>query len=275
MDCDKEEAEKAKAKAEEMFKSNDIEGAKKMVLKAQRLYSSLPGLSQMLAAFNVHLAAAAKDRNGRTNCYVVLDVDPSDDIKTIKRRCKKLRFLTHPDKNRSAAADGAFKLVVQAWEFISSKASSSNGGSDGSARSGAGYQHDCSSGARPRSGSSTTRSDSKTGSEAKVACPKCRRNCKSLDSSELIIRCRYCNLFAARGRQDGDFDITIDGVGVEIHGGSNVKINVYRADDVSICGGTSIYVGQCDDVRIEGGDSVHINCCDGFHIIGSRNVNFG
>ncbi|EAY77576.1 hypothetical protein OsI_32615 [Oryza sativa Indica Group] len=31
-----------------------------------------------------------------------------------------MRLLTHPDKNRSAAADGAFKLVTEAWEAISS-----------------------------------------------------------------------------------------------------------------------------------------------------------
>lgn len=101
MDCDKEEAERAEGKAEE---------AKKMVLKAQRLYSSLPGLPQMFAAFNVHTAATAKDNYGRTNWHDVLDVDPSDDIKTIKKQYEKLRLLTHPDKNCSAAAGGASKL---------------------------------------------------------------------------------------------------------------------------------------------------------------------
>lgn len=93
MDCDKEEADRARTKAEERFKSNDIEGAKRLALKGQRLYSSLPGLHQMIAAFNVHIAAAAaKDKNGRTYWYAVLDVHPSDDVKTVKKQYKKLLY---------------------------------------------------------------------------------------------------------------------------------------------------------------------------------------
>ncbi|XP_008789771.1 dnaJ homolog subfamily B member 14-like [Phoenix dactylifera] len=256
---DKERAEKAMREAEEKFQSNDIEGAKRMVLRARKLFPSARGLPQMLAAFNVHIAAASKDAKGRTNWYAVLDVDPSDDIKTIKKQYKKLCLLIHPDKNRSSAAEGAFKLVCQAWEAITGNASSSEKASTGTggspSDSGAGDQHSSTSGARsssrpssiqsdPKSTrsssarsdhkttwSSSSRSDPKTNwssssrwnpdkssSKAEVACPKCSRNCKSLDSGDLIIRCSYCNLFAVRGRQDSSVFLTMDEHGPGILG---------------------------------------------------------
>ncbi|XP_010928602.1 uncharacterized protein [Elaeis guineensis] len=245
---DRERAEKAMREAEEKFQSKDIERAKRMVLRAQKLFPSLPGLPQMLAAFNVHIAAASKDANGHTNWYAVLEVDPSDDIKTIKKQYKKLSLLTHPDKNRSSAAEGAFKLVVQAWEAISSNASSSEkgptGASGSSSDSGVGDQHSWTSDAagsssRPSSAqsdpkptrASSARSDPKTtwssstrwdpknpSSKAEVTCPKCSRSCKSLDSGDLIIRCSYCNLFAVRGRRDSSVYLTFDEHGPGILG---------------------------------------------------------
>nr|CAD1829297.1 unnamed protein product [Ananas comosus var. bracteatus]CAD1829298.1 unnamed protein product [Ananas comosus var. bracteatus] len=119
-------AEKAKARAEDKFRSNDVRGARVQALKAQSLFPALPGLAQALTAYNVHLAAATRKLpSGGTDWHAVLDVPPTAGTDAIKKKFKRLCLLTHPDKNPSAAADGAFKLVVRAWDAISSSSSSS------------------------------------------------------------------------------------------------------------------------------------------------------
>ncbi|XP_012704403.1 basic salivary proline-rich protein 4-like [Setaria italica] len=83
---------------------------------------SLPGTAQAVAAYDVHAAAARKP----VDWYAVLGLlhppHPSavahDDI---KRQHRRLCLLVHPDKNPSAAADGAFKLVQAAWEELSAR----------------------------------------------------------------------------------------------------------------------------------------------------------
>nr|CAD1829396.1 unnamed protein product [Ananas comosus var. bracteatus] len=62
---------------------------------------------------------------GGTDWHAVLDVPPTAGTDAIKKKFKRLCLLTHPDKNPSVAADGAFKLVVRAWDAISSSSSSS------------------------------------------------------------------------------------------------------------------------------------------------------
>lgn len=119
-------AEKAKARAEEKFRSNDVRGARVQALKAQSLFPALPGLAQALTAYSVHLAAATRKLpSGGTDWHAVLDVPPTAGADAIKKKFKRLCLLTHPDKNPSAAADGAFKLVVRAWDAISSSSSPS------------------------------------------------------------------------------------------------------------------------------------------------------
>nr|CAD1829398.1 unnamed protein product [Ananas comosus var. bracteatus] len=119
-------AEKAKARAEDKFRSNDVRGARVQALKAQSLFPALPGLAQALTAYNVHLAAATRKLpSGGTDWHAVLDVPPTAGTDAIKKKFKRLCLLTHPDKNPSVAADGAFKLVVRAWDAISSSSSSS------------------------------------------------------------------------------------------------------------------------------------------------------
>lgn len=40
------------------------------------------------------------------------------DAATIRKHYKEVVLLVHPDKNDSVAADGAFKIVRQAWETL-------------------------------------------------------------------------------------------------------------------------------------------------------------
>ncbi|XP_020249491.1 helicase SEN1-like [Asparagus officinalis] len=131
METNKDEAEKAMAEAEELFKANDLRGANRLASKAETLFPSHPQIPRLLAALRVHIAAASKP-SAPTVAYWcgILGSDPNDDIRSIKQQFKKMCLLTHPDKNSSAAAEGAFKLVTDAWNYLSKYVSSEASGSD-------------------------------------------------------------------------------------------------------------------------------------------------
>lgn len=120
MDCNKDEAARAKEKAEEKFTAKDIVGAKKFALKAQNLFPGLEGISQMLATLDVYISAENKI-NGEVDWYAILGVDPRADEETVRKHYRKLALILHPDKNKSIGADGAFKLISQAWSMLSDK----------------------------------------------------------------------------------------------------------------------------------------------------------
>ncbi|CAN6287684.1 unnamed protein product [Urochloa humidicola] len=122
-----EQARKALALAEKSFLAGNVPAARQWMLSAARLAPGLPGVAQAAAAYDVHAAAAARRP---VDWYAVLglpqqrprssagDVLAHDDI---KRQHRRLCLLVHPDKNPSAAADGAFKLVQAAWEALSAR----------------------------------------------------------------------------------------------------------------------------------------------------------
>ncbi|OVA17484.1 DnaJ domain [Macleaya cordata] len=120
MECNRDEATRAKEIAERKFSSRDIAGAKKFALKAQNLYPNLEGLSQMLATLDVYLSADNK-MGGEADWYGILGVSPSSDDETVKKQYRKLALMLHPDKNKSIGADGAFKLISEAWSLLSDK----------------------------------------------------------------------------------------------------------------------------------------------------------
>ncbi|KAL6500940.1 hypothetical protein OROHE_025137 [Orobanche hederae] len=120
MECNKDEAVRAKSIAESKLKQNDFAGAIKFAVKAQTLYPGLDGISQMLATLEVHVSAAKK-MNGHVDWYGVLRVDPTADDETIKKQYKKLALILHPDKNESSGADGAFKLIAEAKSLLLDK----------------------------------------------------------------------------------------------------------------------------------------------------------
>ncbi|KAK4785747.1 hypothetical protein SAY86_002436 [Trapa natans] len=118
MECNKDEAIRAKQIAEMKFMANDMAGAKKFALKAQSLYPGLEGISQMLASLDVHVSAENKI-DGLYDWYGILGVSPTADSEAIKKQFKKLALMLHPDKNKYVGADGAFKLVFEAWSVLS------------------------------------------------------------------------------------------------------------------------------------------------------------
>ncbi|KAM7484056.1 hypothetical protein LguiA_000065 [Lonicera macranthoides] len=120
MECNKDEAVRAKEISEKKFLAKDIAGAKKFALKAQNLYPDLEGMSNMLATLDVYISAENKIC-GEADWYGILGVNPLADEQTIRKQYRKLALILHPDKNKSIGADGAFKLISEAWSFLSDK----------------------------------------------------------------------------------------------------------------------------------------------------------
>ncbi|XP_009768352.1 uncharacterized protein LOC107831689 [Nicotiana tabacum] len=120
MECNKDEAVRAKTIAERKFEQKDFAGAKKFVLKAQALYPGLDGVTQMLTTLDVYISAENKI-SGEVDWYGILGVGPSADDETVRKQYRKLALILHPDKNKSVGAEGAFKLLSEAWSLLSDK----------------------------------------------------------------------------------------------------------------------------------------------------------
>lgn len=120
MECNKEEAIRAREIAERKLAEKDFVGAKKFSLKAQSLFPRLEGIPQILTILEVYFASENKV-NGETDWYGVLGVNPFADDEAIRKQYRMLALLLHPDKNKSIGADGAFKLLSEAWSLLSDK----------------------------------------------------------------------------------------------------------------------------------------------------------
>lgn len=120
MECNRDEAKRAKEIAESKFSNKDVRGAKKFAIKAQSLYPELEGISQLLAILDVYVAAENKI-NGELDFYGILGVSPLADDDSVRKSYRKLALSLHPDKNKSIGAEGAFKHVSEAWNFLSDK----------------------------------------------------------------------------------------------------------------------------------------------------------
>lgn len=120
MECNKDEAARAKELAEKKFAEKDVDGAKKFALKAQKLFPELDGLPQLLVTLDVHISAG-KRVNGVVDWYKVLGVEPLADDETIQNHYRKLAIIIHPDKNKSAGAEAAFQILSEAWNLLSDK----------------------------------------------------------------------------------------------------------------------------------------------------------
>ncbi|KAK8954766.1 hypothetical protein KSP39_PZI002746 [Platanthera zijinensis] len=122
MECNKEEAIRAKDIAEMKMKGRDFDGAKKLLLKALRLFPDIDNGSHMLTVCEVHCSGLSLV-NGQKDHYGVLQVEPLADESSIRKQYRKLALLLHPDKNKFAGAEAAFKLVGEAYKVLSDKTS--------------------------------------------------------------------------------------------------------------------------------------------------------
>ncbi|RDX79090.1 DnaJ-like subfamily B member 12, partial [Mucuna pruriens] len=119
MECNKDEAQRAKQIAENKMQAGDFEGALKFATKAQRLFPEIQNIVQIFAVCEVHCAAQKKHSGSDMDWYGILQTHRLADEATIKKQYRKLALLLHPDKNKSAGAEAAFKLIGEANRVLS------------------------------------------------------------------------------------------------------------------------------------------------------------
>ncbi|GMN65001.1 hypothetical protein TIFTF001_034067 [Ficus carica] len=93
------EAERLLGVSEKLLQNRDLNGSRDFTVLAQETEPLLDGSDQIIAVVDVD-----------TRC---------DDQELIKRQYRRLALLLHPDKNKFAFTDQAFKLVAQAWAVLS------------------------------------------------------------------------------------------------------------------------------------------------------------
>ncbi|KAI3919425.1 hypothetical protein MKW92_012361 [Papaver armeniacum] len=121
MECNKDEAVRAKELAEKKMNSKDYVGARRMLVKAQKLYPSVENVSHMLTVCQVHCSAERKAELGSNpDWYDILQIDDQTaDDASIKKQFRKLALQLHPDKNNLPGAEAAFKLIEEAQRILS------------------------------------------------------------------------------------------------------------------------------------------------------------
>ncbi|KAG8367209.1 hypothetical protein BUALT_Bualt16G0048800 [Buddleja alternifolia] len=125
MECNKDEAVRAKQLAEKKMEDNDFEGARKIVSKAQNLYPELENINQLLSICDVHCSAQKRMFGPEKDWYGILQAEKFADELTVKKQYRRLALHLHPDKNRFPGAEAAFKLICEANAVLSDPAKKS------------------------------------------------------------------------------------------------------------------------------------------------------
>jgi curved DNA-binding protein CbpA len=117
MECNREEALRAREIAAEKLKHKDFLGARRIAFKAQRLSPELENIHGLLTVCEVHCAAAEKI-NEDLDWYSILQVEATADDTVIRKQYDKLAFWLQPDKNTLSGAEVALKYVSEAREIL-------------------------------------------------------------------------------------------------------------------------------------------------------------
>ncbi|OWM62974.1 uncharacterized protein LOC116214052 [Punica granatum] len=120
MECNKEEAFRAKQLAEIRMQKNDFSGALRLAQRAQRLFPELENISQLLTVCEVH-CSAEKRLGSEQDWYGILQIEKFADEIIIKKQYRKLALLLHPDKNKLVGSEAAFKLIGEAYRVLGDK----------------------------------------------------------------------------------------------------------------------------------------------------------
>lgn len=118
MECNKEEALRAKDIAQKKMEEKDFSGARKFALKAQQLYPDMENISQMICVCDVHCSAESKMFGSESDWYGILQIEHTADDTLIKKHYRKFALLLHPDKNKFSGAEAAFKLIGEAQRVL-------------------------------------------------------------------------------------------------------------------------------------------------------------
>ncbi|KAM6566007.1 hypothetical protein CsatA_025135 [Cannabis sativa] len=116
-----EEALRAMRVAEKKMQSKEFVVAQKIALKAQRLYPNVENISQLLMVCHVHCSAAQKLSGDEMDWYGILQLEETADEATIKKQYRKFVLQLHPDRNKLAGAEIAFKLIAEARSILLDK----------------------------------------------------------------------------------------------------------------------------------------------------------
>lgn len=117
MECNKEEASRARRIALKKLANADFFGALRIARQAQRLYPELENVSQLLTACEVYCAADAKI-NKDLDLYAILQVEATADDMIIRKQYEKLAIGLQSDKSTLPFVETAFKLVSEAHETL-------------------------------------------------------------------------------------------------------------------------------------------------------------
>ncbi|KAE8725897.1 hypothetical protein F3Y22_tig00008013pilonHSYRG00169 [Hibiscus syriacus] len=109
MDCNEDEAIRARDIAEQKMQNKGFSGAPRVASKAQQLCQDLENISQMIVVCDVHCAAEKRLFGDGMDWYAILKVEPTADEATIKKQYRKFALQFHPDKNKFPGAEAAFK----------------------------------------------------------------------------------------------------------------------------------------------------------------------
>ncbi|KAJ3708406.1 hypothetical protein LUZ61_012111 [Rhynchospora tenuis] len=120
MECNRDEAERAKEIAKKKFEQKDFNGAKRFALKAQTLFPPLDGISLFITTIDVHLMADSMVGDEK-DWYAIMSLSPCADDSTLKKQYRHLALQLHPDKNKFPGAECAFKLVTNAFNVLKDK----------------------------------------------------------------------------------------------------------------------------------------------------------
>ncbi|XP_027367600.1 uncharacterized protein LOC113873604 [Abrus precatorius] len=119
MDCNKDEAVRARQIAESRMQRGEFVEALKFATKAKSLYANVENIAQIIAVCQVHNAAHNKLFGSDMDWYAILQTEGLADEATVKKQYRKLALLLHPDKNKFAGAEAAFKLIGEANGVLS------------------------------------------------------------------------------------------------------------------------------------------------------------
>eukprot|EP00249_Psilotum_nudum_P001810 c14508_g2_i1 orf=114-1364(+) len=122
-----QEAKKALDQAAQCIKEGKYEKALLLLKKTEQLLPTMKGLPELSAVAEVWHAATQNScrcqlmKQRRPDWYSILKVEEHSDIEDIKRQYRHLALLLHPDKNKYVKAEGAFKLVSEAYSCLSDR----------------------------------------------------------------------------------------------------------------------------------------------------------
>jgi len=114
MECNKDEAVRARQLAESRLQKGEFVEALKFANKAKTMYADVENIAQILAVCVVHNAALNKLSKSDMDWYGILGTERFSEEAIIKKQYRKLALLLHPDKNKFSGAEAAFKLIGEA-----------------------------------------------------------------------------------------------------------------------------------------------------------------